>query len=261
MNIDIKDCPIAEFYNDDMQNLTMFFSNGKKEFWRFDKVKELNVDKCILFFPRDFKKLKKVYSKCELVYEFKSASSISPVYLYDNKILIALCPLGGAASVNLMEELIFVGIKRFIGVGSCGAITNINFDDYFVPDKAIRDEGSSYHYLPPSKFVESSETLKQNILKVLKENNETFKTGIVWTTDAIYRETPKRIAARLKDGAIAVEMEMASLCAVAKAKNVEYACLLYFSDINNGKIWRTRIYNKYLLREELIKYASMAIML
>lgn len=260
MKLDIKDCPIAEFYDDDMENLFMFFSNGKKEFWRFAKVKELGIDKCILFFPRDFKKLKNIYNKCELVYEFKSASSISPVYLFDNKILIALCPLGGAASVNLMEELIFVGIKEFVGVGSCGAIRPVNLEDYFIPEKAIRDEGSSYHYVKPSRYIESSNSLNKKIISVLKKHKKPYSTGISWTTDAIYRETPKRIQARINDGAQVVEMEMASLCAVAKAKKVKYATLLYYSDYNNGEVWQTRRYDKFMLREEVINLLIEALL-
>lgn len=260
MKIDIKDCPIAEHYNDNMDNLFMFFSNGKKEFWRFDKVKKLGINKCILFFPRDFRKLKTVYSKCELVYQFKSASSVSPVYLYKNKVLIALCPLGGAASVNLMEELMFVGITQFIGVGSCGAIVPVNFEEFLIPNKAIRDEGSSYHYLPPSRYIQTSENLNNKLINVLAKHNEPYNTNIVWTTDAIYRETPKRIQARINDGAVAVEMEAASLGAVAKAKGVQYATLLYYSDYNNGALWNTRIYDKYILREKIINYAVEAIL-
>ena len=236
----------------------MFFSNGKKEFWRFDQIKKLGITKCILFFPRDFRKLKGIYSKCKLIYQFKSASSISPVYLYQNKVLIALCPLGGAASVNLMEELIYVGITQFIGVGSCGAVIPVDFDEFLVPTKAIRDEGSSYHYLPPSRFVETDIELSDKIKKVLSLNNQKYKTGTIWTTDAIYRETPKRIEARIKDGAIAVEMEAASLSAVAKAKGIKYATLLYYSDYNNGALWNTRIYDKYILRENIVKYALQA---
>lgn len=256
-----NDAPITEFYDDDMSNLFMFFSNGKKEFWRFARVKEKGIDSCILFFPRDFKKLTKIVSKCEKIYEFKSASSVSPVYLYNNRTLIALCPLGGAASINLMEELMFVGIKKFIGVGSCGAIQKVDLEQYFVPDKAIRDEGSSYHYLKPSRYVETDARLNDNIIKVLEEHKEKYDTGVVWTTDAIYRETPGRIKARIADGAKAVEMETASLAAVAKAKNISYSCLLYYSDYNDGKTWETRIYDKYQLREELVDLAVEALLM
>lgn len=257
--MDIKNCPIIEHYDDDASNLEVFFSNGKKQFWRFEEVKRKGIDKCIIFLPRDFNKLNKIYSKCKLIYHFKSASTFSPVYLYDDKFLVALCPLGGPASANLMEELIYVGVKYFLGVGSCGAVSPVCFDDLFVPKQAIRDEGVSYHYLPASRYINCSETLVEAVSKVLQEKQINYIYGITWTTDAIYRETPKRIAARIADGAIAVEMETASLAAVAKAKNVNYACLLYFTDYNNGTEWKTRFYNKFELRERLFMLAVEAL--
>lgn len=262
MKIDTYDAPILEQFDDKLENLSMFFGNGKKALWNFDKIRQMQIDRCVMFFPRDFDKLKSIYKKCELIYEFKSASSISPVYLYDNKLLIALSPLGGPAAANLMEELIFVGIKYFIGVGSCGAIkdANIDPDQYFVPDLAIREEGVSYHYLPPSRFVETSTLLNSAIAKTLDAHDEAHFSGIVWTTDAMYRETPARIAARLADGALAAEMETASLAAIAKAKNLHYSSILYYSDYNNGKQWFTRMYDKYQLREELVTYAIEAVL-
>ena len=255
-----NNAPITEFFDDEMGNLHVFFNNGKKEFWRFDKVKEMGIDKCVFFLPRRFSELTEITKKCELVYEFMSASTISPVYLYDNKVLIALTPLGGSASANLMEELIHVGIKYFMGMGSCGAIQGVPFEQLFIPTKAIRDEGTSYHYLPPSRYAETSEKLNSSLESILIERKVDFSKGIVWTTDAMYRETPKRIAARIKDGATGVEMETASLAAVAKARGVEYTCLLYYSDFNDGIVWESRIYDRIKLRNEIFNLCLEALM-
>lgn len=255
-----ENVPITEFYDDEMVNLAMFFSNGKKEFWQFDECKKMGINKCIFFYPRDFRKLKTIYRKCKLIYRFKSASSVSPVYLYKNKVLIALCPLGGSAAANLMEELIYVGIKTFIGTGSCGAIKEVDLNKFFVVEKSIRDEGTSYHYLPPARYVSSSTKVIHAIKDVLEKHGEQFDAGTIWTTDAMYRETPKRIEARLKDGAMCVDMENASLSAVAKARGVDYGCLFYYSDYNDGKMWQTRFYDKFKLREKIINYSVEAIL-
>lgn len=256
----VNNAPITEFFDDEATSLNMFFSNGKKEFWKFDEVKKLGIDKCLFFFPRHFENLKGIKRKCKLVYEFMSASTISPVYLYDKKVLIALCPLGGAAATNLMEELIFVGIKHFVGTGSCGAIQNIDLDQFFVPYRAIRDEGTSYHYLPPKRFVGTSSNIDAALEKALRKHEKNYTVGVVWTTDAIYRETQKRIFARLKDGAIGVDMETASLAAVAEQKKVDYGCLLYFSDYNNGSLWKSRFYDKIKLRNDVINIAVDALL-
>jgi len=130
-------------------------------------------------------------------------------------------------------------------------------------------------YLSVFKFGETTNTLDlegeitatdnkiitlKDIENVLNKHNETFFKGITWTTDAIYRETPMRIQARKNDGAVCAEMETASLSAVAKKRNVKYACLLYFSDYNNGKEWTTRFYNKFELRERILNYSIEAIL-
>lgn len=253
--------PITEFFSDKVPNLEAFFANGKKEFWKFDQIKKKGIDKCLFFFPRHFEELKNITKKCKLIYEFKSASTISPVYLYDNKVLIALCPLGGPAAANLMEELIYVGIKYFIGTGTCGAIEHVeNYDTYLLPKAAIRDEGVSYHYLPASRLVKTSTLLQNSLKSVLKAHGEKYVNGLVWTTDALYRESPECIAARRTEGATGVEMETASLAAVAKARKVEYACLLYYSDYNDGLTWETRIYNRVEVREEIINLCVEALL-
>ncbi len=253
--------PITEFFSDKVPNLEAFFANGKKEFWMFDGIKKMGIDKCVFFFPRHFEELKNITKKCELVYEFKSASTISPIYLYDNKVLIALAPLGGPAVANLMEELIYVGIKYFIGTGTCGAIVPIeNYDTYLIPKLAIRDEGVSYHYLPASRTVGTSTLLQNSLKSTLKAHGEKFVSGTVWTTDALYRESPECIAARKSEGATGVEMETASLAAVAKARKVEYACLLYYSDYNDGITWETRIYDRVPIREEIINLSVEALL-
>jgi len=254
--------PILE-YDDDESTLAKeyFFSNGKKTFEDFDKVKALEVDKCIIFYSRAFSQCKEIYEKCEKIYEFKSASTISPVYLYDNRILIALGPLGGPASANLMEELMYNGINKFIACGSCGCLSeNIKVEkDFFVPTEAIRDEGLSYHYLPASRTVWTDVKVNKQLEASLKRYNQEYVKGITWTIDALYRETPNRTERRKKEGAIAVEMECASLASVAKFNNVKFGALLYFTDRVGKDSWKWRTYDKVSLRTHLLKICIDAI--
>lgn len=253
--VKIEDAPILEF-DEDESTVTKekFFNQGKKEFWKFEAIKKLKIDKCLIYLPRAFDLLTEINCKCELVYEFKSASTISPVYLYNKKFLIALCPLGGPAATNLIEELHFVGIKTFVALGSCGCLDNrLGTGTLIVPTQAIRDEGVSYHYLPPSRDVETSKKVNAAIATELKKNNIEYVFGKVWTIDAIYRETPNRIARRHKEGAIAVEMECASMAAVAKHKKISFGQLLYISDTIEGNDWKLRRYDRISLRTSLVK--------
>lgn len=246
--------PILEYDSDSATNAKeYFFRQGKKDFSKLKKVNEAGIDKCILFLPRHFNQLKQYHKKCKLVYEFKSASTISPVYLYDNKLLIALCPLGGPAVANLVEELEYNGIKKFISCGTCGLIDQSkDVDNFFVPTSAIRDEGLSYHYMAPSRDIKISTKFTKALCNALQYYGVNYYTGTVWTIDAIYRETPKRIKRRLKEGAIGVDMECASLAAVCKYNKCEFASLLYFSDSTDGIKWNWRFYDKIALRSLLL---------
>lgn len=257
----VENAPILEYDNDSAEFLKdRFFATGKKPFKNFDKVKKLGITKCIFFLPRDFRKLTTIYKKCKKIYEFKSASSCSPVYLYANKVLIALCPLGGPSSANLMEELEHVGIKTIIACGTCGCINpDVNIESYFIPTEAIRDEGLSYHYLPASRTVRTSAKINSAIKQVLQNNNETFVTGKIWTIDAMYRETPNRITRRVNEGSLAVDMECASLSACAKFNNIKFGQLLYFTDRVSSTNWEWRFYDKIKIRTHLIELCLQAL--
>ncbi len=251
----ISDAPILEYDDDDNSAaIEHFFNQGKKAFGNFKKAVDLGIDGCIIFLSRAFDSLTEIVPKCELIYEFKSASTISPVYIYDNKILIALCPLGGPASANLIEELSYVGIKKFFAIGTCGCIRpDIDENLYIVPTSAIRDEGLSYHYLPASREVETTPDANRVLANSLEKNNMSFTFAKVWTCDAIYRETPNRTARRRAEGAVAVEMECSSMAAIAKYKNLTFGQVLYISDFVQNDNWKLRIYDRIAIRTNLIK--------
>ena len=257
----VENAPILEYDEDSAdESKNYFFSAGKKPFEQFDKVKKLGIYKCLIFFPRDFEKLTSIFNKCEKIYDFKSASTYSPVYLYDNKVLIALCPLGGPGAANLMEELEFVGINTFIACGSCGCIVeNVNIEKYFIPENAIRDEGLSYHYLPASRTVNTHAVVNSAIEEALSKFNKEHVNGTIWTVDAMYRETPNRTERRRKEGAIGVDMECASLSACAKFNGLRFGSLLYFTDRVRPSKWEWRKYDKFALREELVNICLYAL--
>lgn len=252
---DAKNAPILEFDQEDTTtSKNQFFNQGKKEFWRFIEARKNGINECILFFPRAFNELQEIIVDCKLVYEFKSASSISPIYIYKNSILIAITPLGGPAAANLIEELSYVGVKRFIAMGSCGCLDDrLPSSCLIIPTSAIRDEGVSYHYLPASRDVSTSKTLNNVIGETLKKYKLDYVFAKIWTTDAIYRETPSRIQRRKAEGAIAVEMECASLAAVCLSKNIEFSEILYISDVITNDSWKLRRYDKIKLRTKLVK--------
>ena len=105
---------------------------------------------------------------------------------------------------------------------------------------AVRDEGTSYHYLPPSREVVASAEGVAALERTLKAHQVAYLVGKTWTTDAFYRETPVRIQARKAEGCIVVEMEASAFLAVAAHRGVTFGQLLYGGDDVSGASWNAR---------------------
>jgi len=140
-----------------------------------------------------------------------------------------------------MEEVIALGCRKFIAVGSCGVLDReIAVGHLIIPTAAVRDEGASYHYQPPGREVEPDEESVRAIETVLKRKNIPYIKGKTWTTDGFYRETPEKVKLRCEEGCLTVEMEAAAFFAVAKFRRVQFAQILYGSDDVSGTEWDMR---------------------
>lgn len=153
---------------------------------------------------------------------------------------IYMTVLGGSASAGLLEEAIAMGAKKVLFFGSCGALDKtLCAGHVIVPTSAYRDEGTSYHYLPAGDWVEVKTAEKT--AGILAALNVPFAAGRTWTTDAIYRETRDNAEKRKRDGCITVEMECASIMAVAQFRGIECYQFLYAADCLDGDGWDPRI--------------------
>lgn len=145
--------------------------------------------------------------------------------------------LGGAASAAMMEEVIARGARRFILFGSCGALSrDLPGGHLIVPTAAHRDEGVSYHYLPPDEEEIPLETASRTA-RALTELGVPFVQGKTWTTDALYRETRRNADRRRTEGCLCVDMECASCAAVCRFRDVEFYSFLYTEDNLGGDFW------------------------
>ncbi|MFH0868767.1 MAG: nucleoside phosphorylase, partial [archaeon] len=118
--------------------------------------------------------------------------SKTPFYLLENgKVgIFAKFGIGAPITTTQMEELIAFGVKKFISIGEAGTLQkNLKIRDIVVCDRAIRDEGTSHHYLKHSKYAYASKELTEKVEKVLQRIGQKFIVGASWTTDAPYRET------------------------------------------------------------------------
>lgn len=165
--------------------------------------------------------------------------------------------LGGAASAGLMDEVIARGAKRFVLFGSCGTLDReISAGRLIVPTAAYRDEGVSYHYLPAGDYVDLP-TADQTA-EILSELGLSHVKGRTWTTDAIYRETRRNMEARRREGCVAVDMECASLAAVAGFRGVELYQYLYGEDNLDALDWEPRTMGS-VPRDALEGYLKIAL--
>jgi purine-nucleoside phosphorylase len=147
--------------------------------------------------------------------------------------------IGGPAASGIMEEVIGYGGRRFLFFGSCGVLDREILSGHIaVPTAAYRDEGTSYHYLAPSPYIEIPTA--ERLAGILDEIGVPYHTTRAWTTDAIYRETRGNMEKRRAEGCRVVEMECASTAAVARFRGVEFYQYLYGADSLDGDEWDPR---------------------
>ena len=135
--------------------------------------------------------------------------------------------IGAPTTAIAMEQLIGFGTEAFCIVGGCGGLGgNVSRHEPIVCDRAVRDEGVSHHYLPSETYASASNTLVTQLEDALSAAGLEYQTGSSWTTDAIYRETIPEIEHYRDEGVLAVEMEAATVFAVAEYRDVNAAALL-----------------------------------
>lgn len=205
---------------------------------------------CILcFFKELYKEIKKNYKHKIIKYLGEY-----PTYIFKYKgIDIAfIYPLMGASYAgSLLEAMIALGGKYFIFFGEVGTIApEIERGEIIVPVKAIRDEGTSFHYQKPSKYSYPSKLILKFIKRTLKQKNIPFHEGTTWTTDAPYRETRRKVLKFRKEGTLCVEMEASALFSIGKFRKVDIAGLFIAGDCVAGEVWNPRMKRKDILKIE-----------
>jgi uridine phosphorylase len=149
--------------------------------------------------------------------------------------------VGGPLAAGILEDAIAHGCRKFVVCGGCGVLQpDIAVGHLVLVSSAVRDEGVSYHYLPPGREVAANPVALAALKATVKDSGVPFLTGKTWTTDAPYRETAAKVALRRAEGCITVEMEAASFMAVAQFRNVVLGQILYSGDDLSGEEWSER---------------------
>lgn len=212
--------------------------------------------KCLLcFFPEVLQKIGRT-SDCQTFHGLGSeigATEVLTVPFAGETIAVCHPGVGGSLAAATLEELIALGCREFLICGGAGSLLSAREVGHLVlVDRAWRDEGASHHYLEPQPFLQLDPAVVTHLRQTLQARNVPIEVGATWTTDGLYREVPSRIARRREAGCLTVEMEVASLAAVAIFRGARLGALLYCGDDVGSEKWDFRNWTQaHSVRERL----------
>ncbi|MBW1981390.1 MAG: nucleoside phosphorylase [Deltaproteobacteria bacterium] len=159
---------------------------------------------------------------------------------FDSRLITVAGPvLGAPQAAMVLENLIALGSRAIVVLGWCGSLReSVRIGDWFLPTAALSEEGTSLHYPCADHKFEPDHYLTAKLLDFCAHKGSRLHTGQVWTTDAFYRETARKVTTYGAAGAIAVEMEMSALMRIARYRGIRLTGLLVVSDELFTLKWR-----------------------
>ena len=230
---------------------------------------EMKSDRCVITYFSD------VVDKFERVFkmnqEFKiRTEGVRPrVFLmqygpFKKPVYVIPMSVGAPEAARMLEAMVALGVKKFMVCGGAGALKDQEKkykNKVLIATNAVRDEGTSYHYLPASRVISIDTRVLEVIKRVLTRESEPFEEVKTWTTDAIFRETADKVKARYDEGCNVVEMECSCYYSVAKYKKVSLGQLLYAGDSVNTDKWDYGAWHdEYEKREKLFEIATKCLL-
>jgi uridine phosphorylase len=213
-------------------------------------TKALQVEACALIcvIPHDLRAFVKMLQG-EPLKPWKGYREVYRGHAGKGRVTIARTPGGAPNCVALAEELAAFGTKQIIFVGYCGSLQpKVRAGDIIVPLEAVREEGTSYHYLPPGVATKPHPEILGVIRDCLQRKKVPFHQGTIWTTDAIYRETKGKVKHYQAEEVLGVEMELAALFAFGMARQVAIGGLLVVADELTAESWHPRFLSPRLIK-------------
>ena len=178
----------------------------------------------------------------------------------DSEILLFMAGVSAPHIAGDLEEIAYHGVDTFIIFGNCGVLDeSIEDCGIIIPNRALRDEGTSFHYMAPSRDVLLNKNYVKEFKEVLNEFGFDYVEGATWTTDAFYRETRDKVNKRRAEGAITVEMEASALQAVCDFRGCELFIFFYAGDNLAGEKWDERSLSGDIKLDEKSRIAYLAL--
>ena len=177
-----------------------------------------------------------------------------------NRLVPLMHQLGLLPVWGIIEDLIQFGMEKLVLFGTCGVLDrDIEATSIIIPTAALRDEGTSYHYLPASDEVEVNKKTLPLFQAFLESHKVSYQSGKVWTTDAPYRETIDKMKRRKEAGAICVDMECSAVAALAAYRGFELCHFFYAADHLSEEKWDIRTLSSHEDLDSKDRIAELAI--
>jgi len=195
------------------------------------------------------------------IHALRSEIGRNPVYEMSTphgSVVVMHPGVGAPLAAGFTEELAALGPTTFVAVGGAGAlIDDLALGHVMVVDSALRDEGTSFHYAPPSRILMADPLGVSVAEEVLSEHQIPFFRGRSWTTDALFREARTRVNRRIDEGCSMVDMEASAFMAVARYRRLRFAQILYAGDSLAGNTWDSRHWDSATtIRRQLLSVAG-----
>ncbi|MDE6586539.1 MAG: nucleoside phosphorylase [Clostridia bacterium] len=243
-----KEIPLMEFDS----------KEGKARPEHFDSNTKNLPERCVIAFSKTSVQEKAEEYGARQISEISSCTCNLPIYEIDiDGVKIALVAgfIGSAGAVAEIHELCAAGVRKIIACGSSGTLTPQPLGALVIPDSAVRDEGASFHYAPPSYEIEADADVVKHVEKTLTKLGLPHVTGKTWTTDAFYRETEDKVALRRSQGCLTVEMECSAMIAASRFLGAKFGQILYCGDDLSGEGYDSRNFTRADVRHHLIDYS------
>jgi len=242
----------------------------------FDETKNATFDPCevvnvIPNFPKigvscfSRKLIDRIIEKYnpEIIAQVSCANGKEPIYKLkykDVEMAFFMSSVGAPACIGTYEEVFEMGLEKLVVFGTCGVLdSRIEDLAIIIPTSAVRDEGTSYHYMKASDEVKTNEKYIPEFIELLDEHNFSYVKGKVWTTDAIFRETRNKVLKRKEMGCICVDMECSAIFAFANFREKEIFQFFYAADNLDAVKWDKRSLGNDDFLDEKIKIAMLGL--
>lgn len=210
-----------------------------------------------------FERMLAMFPETSVVATAHDAANDYPVYKVNYEgaeIALLNMPVGASSAIGCLEDVFQFGVEKVVLFGTCGVLdSNMKDCSVIVPNRAVRDEGVSFHYAPPSNEIVVNVGVKERFVEFLEEIGCHYTEGKVWTTDGFYRETVQKVERRKQMGCVAVDMECSAVAAVSQFRNKQVMQFFYAADVVSKEEWDRRSLSNHAALDEKDKISWLAL--